>query len=273
MTRRPKSYLERAVEHLRAELDAIVRVDRSAAHRGLLQALDPRVKVCGLLALVAAATFVTAPVVLAALLLLTVALAWASRITPLVLASRVWIGVLAFTGVLAAPAMVLTPGDVLWALPIPGWGITAQGLRSAVLLVLRVETTASLAYLLVATTPWTRLLKALRVLHVPAVVVALLAMTARYTVLLLQAAHDMFDARRGRSAGAIVPAEGRRLAAAAAGVLLARSLALGDDVHLAMQARGFRGEVRILEDARMRARDWGALAAFVTLAVLVAWAQ
>jgi len=271
--RRRRAYLERAVEHLRGELESIARVERSAAVGGVLQSLDPRVKVCGVLALVAAATFTTAPLVLATVILVAAAIGWASGITPAVLASRVWIGVLAFTGILAAPAIVLTPGDIAWRLPIFGWPVTVQGLRAAVLLVLRVETTTTLAYLLVATTPWTKLLKALRTLRVPAVVVAVLAMTARYAVLLLQAAHDMFDARRSRTAGAVAPADGRRLAAAAGGVLLSRSLALADDVHLAMQARGFRGDIKVLEDPRMHVRDWGALAALLTLAVAVAWAR
>jgi energy-coupling factor transporter transmembrane protein EcfT len=36
-----------------------------------------------------------------------------------------------------------------------------------------------------------------------------------------------------------------------------------------MQARGFRGEVYILDDFEMQARDWFALATFATLATVV----
>jgi energy-coupling factor transporter transmembrane protein EcfT len=43
------------------------------------------------------------------------------------------------------------------------------------------------------------------------------------------------------------------------------------EVHMAMLARGFRGEIRLLEELRTRARDWVRLAAFVGIAVLAVW--
>jgi cobalt ECF transporter T component CbiQ len=265
-----RRYLERAVERLLAELERIEHADRTASATGLLQRLDPRVKVVGLVVLTVAATFVTSPWTVAVLLVFATLLGWTSGLPPRALAARVWIGVFLFTGAMAAPALFLTPGDVAWRMPLTGWGVTTQGARSAVLLLLRVETTATLAFVLVTTTAWTRLLKALRVLHVPVVLVVVLGMTARYAILLLQAAHDMFYARRSRGAG-VFPAAARRLPASAAGVLFDRTLQLGADVHLAMQARGYRGEVRVLDESRMHPRDWLALAAFVVVAAAAAW--
>jgi energy-coupling factor transporter transmembrane protein EcfT len=64
----------------------------------------------------------------------------------------------------------------------------------------------------------------------------------------------------------MTPAENRRLAIASSGVLLHKTLHMSNEVYLAMQARGFRGEVYVLDDFAMRARDWLALAAFATLA-------
>jgi cobalt ECF transporter T component CbiQ len=266
-----RRYLERAVDRMLGELERIEHADRTASGSGLLQRLDPRVKVIGLIALTLAATFVTSPWTVAALLVFATLLGWASGLPPQVLATRVWLGVFLFTGTIAAPALFLTPGDVAWRVPFAGWGVTAQGARSAVLLLLRVETTATLAFVLVTTTAWTRLLKALRVLQVPVVLVVVLGMTARYAILLLQAAHDMFDARRSRGAGVLPSAARRRVPASAAGVLFDRTLQLGADVHLAMQARGFRGEVRVLDERRMHGRDWIALAGFVVVAAAAAW--
>jgi cobalt ECF transporter T component CbiQ len=268
---RSRRYLERAVDRLLGELERIEHADRTASGPGLLQRLDPRVKIAGLVALTVVVTFVTSAWTILAILAFAIALGWLSGLTPATLATRVWIGVFAFTGALAAPALFLTPGDILWRAPVAGWPITAQGIRSASLLLLRVETTATLAFVLVSTTAWTRLLKALRALGVPVVIVVVLGMTARYAILLLQSAHDMFDARRSRGAGVQVSAERRRIATATAGVLLDRTLQLGNDVHLAMQARGFRGEVHVLDERRMHARDWLALAAFATVAAAAAW--
>jgi energy-coupling factor transporter transmembrane protein EcfT len=61
------------------------------------------------------------------------------------------------------------------------------------------------------------------------------------------------------------------LSAATAGVLLSKSLQLSGEVHLAMQSRGFRGEVHVMRDFRIRPSDWCWLGAFATLATTVAW--
>jgi energy-coupling factor transporter transmembrane protein EcfT len=53
--------------------------------------------------------------------------------------------------------------------------------------------------------------------------------------------------------------------------LLGKSLQLSGDVHLAMQARGFRGEVHLLDSAQMRPRDWFPLAAFTGAACAAIW--
>ena len=87
---------------------------------------------------------------------------------------------------------------------------------------LRVETAATLALLLIYTTPWMHVLKALRVFRVPVVLVVILGMTCRYILLLLETAHEMFESRKSRTVGALDRGERRRMAISAAGVLLNR---------------------------------------------------
>ena len=62
------------------------------------------------------------------------------------------------------------------------------------------------------------------------------------------------------------------MAISSAGVLLSKSYRLSGEVYLAMQSRGFRGEVYVLDDFHMRGRDWMALAAFTALAAAAVWA-
>jgi len=189
-----------------------------------------------------------------------------------VLAARAWMGALAFTGVIALPALFLTPGVAVYRVPGLHWTVTEQGLTTANYLLLRVETAATLALLLVFTTPWVHVLKALRIFRVPVVFVAILGMASRYILLLLETAHEMFESRKSRSVGALRGAERRRMAVASAGVLLSRSFQLSGDVYLAMQARGFRGEVHLLDDFAMKRLDWVALAGFAALAAAGVWA-
>jgi len=98
------------------------------------------------------------------------------------------------------------------------------------------------------------------------VFVVTLGMTYRYILLLLQTAHDIFESRRSRIVGKLEAAEGRRVAASSAGVLMSKSLQLSGDVYSAMLSRGFRGEVYVLDDFRTSTIDWIMLAAFVLLA-------
>jgi cobalt ECF transporter T component CbiQ len=265
-------FLERTIDGLHAGLALALDAENSAAAGGLLQRLDARVKVAGLFSLILAAALAAHLWVIAAIFAAAVALAALSRVSLRMLATRVWIGAFAFTGAIALPALVLTPGAALYRVPSLGWTITAQGLTTAGFLLLRVETAATLALLLVFTTPWMQVLKALRVLRVPVVMVAILGMASRYILLLLETAHEMFESRRSRTVGALAAAARRRMAVASAGVLLSRSFQLSDEVYLAMQARGFRGEVHVLDDFTMRRLDWLALAGFAGLAAAAVWA-
>ena len=136
---------------------------------------------------------------------------------------------------------------------------------------LRVETAATLCVLLVLTTPWNHVLKALRVLHVPAVMVTILGMTYRYLFLVLQSAHDMFESRRSRMVGELTGRERRRVAASSAGVLMSKTFDLSNDVYLAMQSRGYRGEVDLLDDFRIGRLDWTMLAGFTLVSIAAFW--
>jgi len=68
--------------------------------------------------------------------------------------------------------------------------------------------------------------------------------------------------------GQLEPAMERHFAAASVGTLFDKTLTLSSDVYSAMQARGFRGEVRLLEDLRMRSRDWWQLCVLAAVAIV-----
>ena len=264
--RKRKDFVEATLAGLLEATDQALHAEELSARRGWLQGLDPRVNIVGLFALIIAAAMSHSLVVIAATFALAVALALLSRVPLRTLATREWLPVFIFTGCVALPAIFLTPGPTIARLPLLNWEITATGTRSALYLVSRVETAATLALLMVLCTPWTQVLKALRSLGVPVVVVVMLGMTHRYIFLLLQSAHDLFQARRSRIVAPLDGAARRRLATTSAGVLLGKSLHLSHEVFLAMQARGFRGEVYTLDEFQMRPRDWLALAAFLTIA-------
>jgi len=263
------SFLERTLANLSGALEDAERSEDLGGRGGLLQRLDPRAKLCGLLALLVATVASSRIEVSAGVLGLGVLLGLLSGISPRLLATRVWTAVLLFTGLVVLPAVVLTPGPPLWRLPGTTWSVTSTGLTAAVRLLVRAEAAATLAALLVLSTPWPRLLKALRALRAPAILVVTLGMSYRYLLLLCGLGRSMLIARRSRLLGSLPPREGRRLAAGTAGVLLSKSLRVSGDVYLAMLSRGFHGELPTLDELRMRPRDWSALGLLLTLAALV----
>ena len=262
------SFLERTVAALGRTLEHAAFADQSAANGGLLQQLDPRVKLIGALLLIGGTVATSTLEIPVAILVLSLILALLSRISLHVFAARVWVGIFFFTGLIALPAICLTPGTMIARLPWLDWSVTAQGLLSAVRLILRTETTATVALVLVLSTPWTHVLKALRVFKTPVLFVTILGMTHRYIFLLLQLARNLFEARKSRHVGSLDGAQKRHLAASGTAVLLSRSLQTGSDVFLAMQSRGFRGEVYIMDEFKFKTRDWVALAA-IAVTVLV----
>ena len=243
--------------------------EQVANQPGLLQQFDPRVRLVGMLSLVISVVLCRRLEIVAVLFVIAVVIALASKVSLLSLAKRVWLVVLAFTGLIALPALFTTPGDAIVSLrPL---SITTQGLRTALLLIVRVETAATLTTVLVFSTPWTHTLKALRSLHLPAEVVTMLAMTHRYVFLLLETANQMFESRQSRTVGALTGAESRRVTARTAGVLLSKSMELSQEVYLAMISRGFRGDIQLLTEFRMKARDYAGLAAFLCVGCLASW--
>ena len=256
---RQGGFLEGLIADLLALLEHAHRAERLAGSPGLMQAFDPRVRLFGVLVLIGLTVQTHHLSTVLGLFTLMLAMAMLSRIPLGLLARGIWISVLFFTGLLALPALFLVPGETIARLPLLGWTLSAPGLASAAMLIARALTTSSLAALLILTTPWPHLLKALRILGMPAVAIVILGMTYRYLFLLLNSALDLFTARRSRQVGRLDADQSRRLLVAGGGVLLGKSLQLANDVYLAMLSRGYRGEHQTLDDFAMRHRDWAAL--------------
>jgi cobalt/nickel transport system permease protein len=263
-------FLASTVREFSSALGRALVSEEVSARNGLLQNFDPRVRLIGTLLLVLAVVLCRRLDVLAGLFGLAILLAIASRVSLGSLAMRVWLIVLGFTGLIAIPALFTTPGDPLLAMPL-SLSITRQGLSSALLLVLRVETAVTLTTVFVLCTRWTHILKALRSLGLPAEVVTMLAMTHRYVFLLIETANQMFESRESRTVGQLSERQQRSITARTAGVLLSKSMDLSYDVYAAMISRGFRGDIRLLTEFRLRARDYAGLAMFTLIGIAAAW--
>ena len=266
-----ESFIESTLHGFARAFSKALASEQAASQPGLLQCFDPRVRLVGVLTLAISVVLCRRMTVIALLMGLTICLAVASHLSIRSLAKRVWFVVLGFTGLIALPAMFITPGSRIVLVSRLHLSISAPGVRSAAMLVLRVETAATLMTVLVLCTPWIYILKSLRALRIPAEVVTMLAMTHRYVFLLTETANQMFESRQSRMVGKLTGAEKRRMTARTAGVLLSKSVELSQEVYLAMLSRGFDGEVHVLSDFRLKAQDYWGLTGFACAACLAIW--
>lgn len=250
-------------------LDHADRAALTSDKKGILQQLDPRLKVLGAFVLIVGAVGTSRLWVTGAVFLFSVLMIAVSRLSFRLYLKRTWLGVLFFTGLIALPAIFTTPGVTIFHLPLLHWPISSQGVQSAWRLLARAETAATVAMLLILTTQWTHLLKSLRFFRLPAIIVTILSMTHRYLFLLLYLTQNLLDARSSRKVGRWSASQQRELTASILTVLMSRSLQLSEEVYLAMQSRGFNGEIHILDEFCFRKRDWLSMMILITIALLL----
>ena len=190
-------------------------VSESVARRsGLLQAIDPRVKLITLLAIIVSVSIMRSPLTIWGVYGFTLLLAIASSVSLLFFIKRVWLFIPLFSAIIVIPAPfnVVTPGEPIWTVfhlarsydlgpyRIPETiTVTRQGVLTAVTFIGRVSASVSLAVLLTLTTLWNDLLQALRILKIPRIFILILGMTYRYIILLVHTVYDIHVARKSRT--------------------------------------------------------------------------
>ncbi len=264
-------FLARTIGGLADLTRQAVFADEIAARPGLLQRLDPRTKVVGLLVLLITASLTHEVVLLAAIYGISLVLAVASSVPLGGFLRRVWLTIPLFTAFVVLPATtnLITPGEVV--VPLGTWfghpvGLTAQGLGGALLLVSRVAVSVSLAVLVTITTSWPRMLEALRALGIPRMFVTVGAMAYRYVFVLVEVITDRYTARVARTVRRERARAGRSFVAASAGALFGRAHQLSGEVHDAMIARGYVGDTRTLDPPAFGGVDLGAFAGLLVVA-------
>jgi cobalt/nickel transport system permease protein len=236
--------------------------------------LDARTKVAGTLAFIFAATLTPAGQWPAfGMLALIVAAATAlSRLSPLLVLRRSALA-LPFL-VVAVPLLFTKTGDELFTVPALFWRWTAtdNGLAAMGSVLAKSLLSVAAAVILTATTPPTALLRALRGLGVPRIIVATLLFMYRYLFVIgeeamrLLRARDSRSARVGRRSGGSLPWRAKVLGNMV-GSLFLRSYERGERVFDAMTARGYNGELRSLSEPAMARADWLALLLLAALLV------
>ena len=226
----------------------------SAIHR-----LDPRLKLLATLAFVLATTSIPPRAWLSFLLLaaLVLVVVLVSRI-PLTEALKHSAIALPFAGMVAVSLPFTRAGQVVWAWHPFGWNlaVTDEGVLLFAAVVVKAWLSVLISGSLVATTSFPDLLKAMRTLHVPVVLTAVISFMYRYLFVLVDEATRLQTAREARSAGPGGSLLWRaRVLGGMIGSLFIRSYERSERIYAAMLSRGFAGEIHTLTHLTWQARD------------------
>jgi cobalt/nickel transport system permease protein len=270
---RGRSLARKTADSIAHAVTEVLENEEIAARPGLLQGLDPRVKLLTLVLFAVTASLVHALWVLIALVGLTLALAGASRVGVSSFARKVWgsAGLLAALIVLPSTLAFFTPGRIV--LSVGPLSFTAPGIIGAATLVARVAAAAGFALLIVWTMRWSGLLHALTALHLPDVVVATLAMTQRHILTLLRTVEQIHLARESRTLTRGNNKENRTWVTDRMAFVVRKSMKTADDVYDAMLSRGFSGAMPALAGLRLRSRDWAWSAAVLAVCAAALYAD
>ncbi len=245
-----------------------------ARRPGRLQRVDPRARILAVLVFLVSASLAWSLPALAAHGVLPIAALGLSRIRPREFLGAGFAVALVFAVLIAAPATLnlFVDGTVLVPLVVfersghlgpftlpQVIGVTGEGLLSAATFVLRVLASVAAVLWLTLSTTWMDLLRALRVVGVPALVVEVVGMTVRYLFAFRHMVEETYLGKKSRTVCRAPAGQERAWVASRLGQTWERSLSLMGEVSEAMTARGFTGEIRSPRVARFEVPEWGLL--------------
>jgi len=250
-----------------------LRIERFASRKGLLQRVDPRIKLLSLGGVVVVAVLLQTLLQFLVLLLLLTSLAVASRL-PLGAFFRRQAVVVAFAAVIVLPLPFLTPGYALFSVPVGPWRlwVSFEGVYQAVFFTVRVWVCVAALGLLTLSTRFVALLHAMQRLHFPRLFIQLTAITYRFIFVFTDEAYRMGLAREARTVRKerVVRLRTWRTLSSMIGTLFIRAYERGEKVYHAMLARGYTGEFQLMNRLHCGAKDWS-FGIGLTLAALLVY--
>jgi cobalt/nickel transport system permease protein len=226
--------------------ESLVYVDDVSRKKGLMQSINPLVKLVVVCFMVVASLFVSWLPSLAVLCLAPLTLAALSRIPLRNFTARSSFFIPFFAAVISLPMLFLTPGSDLFTVHTGFFTLTAtlEGLQKLLVFTLRVWFCVACLTLLTLSTGIDALLKLLVSLKVPAFIVQLFSLTYRYLFVSLHELQKTLMAKEARTFNSrrTVNAQTLRETGTLIAGLFMKTYERAERVYLAMKSRGFELE-------------------------------
>ncbi|GAB4423727.1 MAG: cobalt ECF transporter T component CbiQ [Thermodesulfovibrionales bacterium] len=159
-------------------------------------------------------------------------------------------------GKVVLPVIHLSRPYDFWIYHVPQTiGITREGMSGVVMLTLRVVNSVSLSFLILYTTSFSEIIRALKVFRVPDAILMIITLTYKYIFIFAKTVEDMHLAKKGRMAGKVADTEARRWVAGRIAFMFRKTRQRCEEVFKAMLARGFSDSVKLYGFRRMNNID------------------
>lgn len=255
-SRTTEGFLDKTLRHMLSIIEDAVFNEKASKIRGLLQSLDPILKILTFLSFVILIALMKSPPEIAPFLMLGIFLVFSSRLSSLSVLKRILpLTFLTFLIALPASMNIVVNGREIFILytfksspSIFGFvlpqriTITEEGLISMVTLILRVSCSVLFVFLLTMTTRPDRFLKSLMFI-VPEVFRSIIGITYRYIFFLVKRVEEFIMGLESRRLNSVGSSAGRKWVASRIGLLFSISTELGKELSLTMQSRGYSEKV------------------------------
>jgi len=172
-------------------------------------------------------------------------------------------------GELLFPLIRLAHPYDLWIYHVPEViGVTREGVQGGALLFLRVTNSVALSLLVLYTTQFSDIVKALRIFRVPDTFIIIITLSYKYMFVFTRTVEEMHFAKKSRLLGLFRGREARSWVAERMALLYRNTHAQCGEIFEAMVSRGYTGQLRLYGLGKISAWDWCMAAGLLGFGIL-----
>jgi cobalt ECF transporter T component CbiQ len=250
------SFVEKGINHLAGVIKRGYMPSETMSKNGLFQKIDPRIKIFFLIFFILIVSLKKDLLSELYVLIFVFILVLLSRLKVVTFYGRVLLFGFTFGFLIALPSAInfVTKGEII--LLIATLGVTKEGILGVGMLTMRVINSLSLSFLVLYTTPFPKMVKALKILKVPDTFLIIISLCYKYIFIFSKTIEDMYLAKRARMLKGDDSQKAREWTAGRLALIFRRTQFRCEEVFRAMVGRGFSDTIKLYGFGKMGATDW-----------------
>jgi cobalt/nickel transport system permease protein len=277
------SFVEKGINHLAGVIKKGYIHSEFLSKNGVFQKIDPRIKIFFLvffIVIVSLKRDLPSELYVSIFIFVLVLL---SRLKVVIFYRRVLLFGFIFGFLIALPSALnlMTEGEMIlpiatlsrpydfWIYHVPATiGITKGGMLGVAMLTMRVINSLSLSFLVLYTTPFPDMVRALKILKVPDPFLIIISLCYKYIFIFSRIVEDMYLAKRARMLREDNNKKAGEWIAGRLALVFRKTQLRSEEVFRAMLGRGFSDTIKLYGFRKMRATDWASGAILFSVGLL-----